>query len=81
MLEDEPEEKTTAEPPVPENTEEMGDTNGKEAGGLGEAEKGEKSATPSPRPSSELPTEIRTKLRKLEKLEARYQGMESYAYS
>ena len=31
----------------------------------------------APRPSTELPTEVRVKLRKLDKLESRYQG-ESY---
>jgi len=35
---------------------------------------GEQSATLPQRPSTELPPDVRTKLRKLEKLEARYQG-------
>lgn len=57
---------------VPEKTEVMADNNGAEANVSGEAEKRE-SIDSSPK-APELPTEVRAKLRKLEKLEGRYQG-------
>lgn len=59
---------------VTEKTEVMADSNGTEASGPGEAEKPQESVDVSPR-APELPTEVRSKLRKLEKLESRYQGI------
>lgn len=51
----------------------MADNNGTEASGSGDPEKGGESADTPPK-APELPTEVRAKLRKLEKLESRYQG-------
>lgn len=68
MVEDE-EESTK----VAEKTEVMEDSNGTEALGSGETEEPGDSIERSPK-APELPTEVRTKLRKLEKLEGRYQG-------
>jgi hypothetical protein len=58
---------------VAEKTEVMADSNGNEASGPREPEKPRESIDTSLK-APELPTEVRTKLRKLEKLESRYQG-------
>lgn len=55
----------------------MADSNAsQDAGGSGEGigKSMEIKADASPKASIELPTDVRTKLRKLEKLESRYQG-------
>lgn len=69
MVDDE--EETTN--PATEKAEAMADSNGTEGSGPGEAEKPREVLDTSPK-APELSTEVRAKLRKLEKLESRYQG-------
>lgn len=58
---------------VTEKSEAMADSNGAEVRESGEAEKPQESIDASPK-APELSAEVRAKLRKLEKLESRYQG-------
>jgi hypothetical protein len=79
VIEDEAEDTTKGEASTAaeKKTGPMADSNSnQEAGGSGEGSgKGpESKADASPRASTDLPADVRTKLRKLEKLESRYQG-------
>lgn len=73
VIEDESETSTRVGTPAGEKLNPMaGDS--KSLDGSSAANGSEKSTDATPRASTELPTEVRTKLRKLEKLEGRYQG-------
>lgn len=80
VIEDEPEEPSRVGTPdiMDEKAALMADSNAPtEANAAmdGGEKVSEKAPDTAPRPSTELPADVRTKLRKLEKLESRYQGM------
>jgi len=75
VIEDESEEPSRVGTPSigEENSATMAGSNATEAG-EGSEKGAEKVADTTPQPPAELPAEVRVKLRKLEKLEAKYQG-------
>lgn len=77
MIEDESEEPSGVDTPTVAEEKTMAANNGtSEAGGPADGNEKEKAVAPPPK-AAELPTEVRTKLRKLEKLESKYQGIRS----